>query len=108
MTIEYLHDKLNHPKYTKLISFLKCHFHIWGVANDRIKRYYTDLNCEICLSNLSLPKRGHHIHTTGKHCLESCIVSEKISIIPDGNCLFRALSWWITGDENMHGQIRSE
>ena len=61
-TIDYLHDKLNHPKITKLILFLKCHFHVWGVANDRIKKCYTDLNCEICLSNLSLPKRGHHKH----------------------------------------------
>ena len=55
-----------------------------------------------------IPKGPFKDSTTGKHCLESCIVSEKISIIPDGNCLFRALSWWITGDENMHGQIRSE
>ena len=46
--------------------------------------------------------------TIGRYCLESCIVNEKISIIPDGNCLFRALGWWITGDENMHEQFRSK
>ena len=55
-----------------------------------------------------LAKGSFKNSTTGKHCLESCIVSEKISIIPDGNCLFKALSWWMTGNENMHGQIRSK
>ena len=59
---DWFHDKLQHPKYTELIKSLKYHFHIWGVADDSIKNYYTELNCEICLSNLVLPKRRHHKH----------------------------------------------
>ena len=46
-----------------------------------------------------VPKGQFKDSTTRKYCLESCTVNEKISIIPDGNFLFRALSWWITGDE---------
>ena len=34
------------------------------------------------------------------------MVEEKVSIIPDGNCLFRSLSWWVSGDENNHETVR--
>lgn len=41
---------------------MKSSFHIWGAENDRIKNTYSELNCEICLSNVTLPKRGHYKH----------------------------------------------
>ena len=62
IVIEWYHDKLNHPKLTTLIKSIKSHFHIWGAENDRFKNTYSELNCEICLSNITLPKRGHYKH----------------------------------------------
>ena len=41
---------------------MKSHFHIWGAENDHFKNTYSELNCEICLSNIPLPKRGHYKH----------------------------------------------
>lgn len=62
IAVEWFHDELNHPKYTTLIKSLKYHCHIWGVVSNGIKNLYTELNCEICLSNLTLPKKGHYKH----------------------------------------------
>ncbi|CAI6356312.1 unnamed protein product [Macrosiphum euphorbiae] len=34
--------------------------------------------------------------------------STTIDIIGDGNCFYRALSWWVTGDEDSHTIIKKE
>ena len=38
--------------------------------------------------------------------LKKCIAKNKVTILPDGNCLFRALSWWLTEKEDFHGLVR--
>ena len=40
--------------------------------------------------------------------LRKSIVKCKIPIIPDGNCLFRALSWWLSGNEDIHQLVRQK
>ena len=62
IVIEWYHDKLNHPKVSTLMKSIELQFHIWGVNNDQFKKVYVELGCEICLSNVSLPKRVHHKH----------------------------------------------
>ena len=36
------------------------------------------------------------------------VVKDKVSVIPDGSCLFRALGWWLTGNEDMHLLVRQK
>ena len=40
--------------------------------------------------------------------LRNCIPKKTISIIPDGNCLYRSISWWLTCKEDFHGFIRTK
>ena len=40
--------------------------------------------------------------------LKSCVHKKKISIYPDGNCLYRALSWWVTERKDYHECIRAK
>ena len=47
---------------SKLIKSIKLQFHIWGVNNEYIKKLYAELWCDIFLSNVSFPKKGHHQH----------------------------------------------
>ena len=37
-------------------------FYTWGVNNEYFKKVYAELSCIICLSDASLPKRGHYKH----------------------------------------------
>ena len=62
MVIEWYHNKFNLPKVSKLIKSIKSLFHIWGVNNEYFKNVYAELFCDICLSNVSLPKKEHHKH----------------------------------------------
>ena len=74
IVIKWYHEKLIHPKITTLIKAMKSHFHIWGVENDRFKNTYSELNCEICLSTITLPKPGHYKH------IKSFAVLERVQI----------------------------
>ena len=38
--------------------------------------------------------------------LKKCIAKNKVTILPDGNCIFGALSWWLTEKEDFHGLVR--
>ena len=40
--------------------------------------------------------------------LRNCSPKKKVSIIPDGNCLYRAFSWWLTDTQDFHGLIRNK
>ena len=40
--------------------------------------------------------------------LKKSVVKSKSPIISDGNCLFRALGWWISGDEDTHQLVRQK
>ena len=40
--------------------------------------------------------------------LKDCVPKKKVSIYPDGNCLYRALSWWVTEREDYHECIRAK
>ena len=40
--------------------------------------------------------------------MKNCVVRKKISIIPDGNCFYRALSWWLTEKEEFHLLVRTK
>ena len=40
--------------------------------------------------------------------LKNSISKKKISIIPDGNCLYKAISWWLAGKEDFHVLIRTK
>ena len=51
----------------------------------------------ICIPNTILYKK-----------LENCVAKKKITIIPDANCLYRALSWWLTEREDFHELIREK
>ena len=62
MVIEWYHNKFNLPKVSKLIKSIKSLFHIWGVNNEYFKNVCAELFCDICLSNVSLPKKEHHKH----------------------------------------------
>ena len=40
--------------------------------------------------------------------LKCCVPKKKITIYPDGNCLYRALSWWVTERKDYHEYIRAK
>ena len=60
--VEWYHERLNHPTITTLFKSLKSKFYTWGLEQDRLKKLYLDLQCDICSSNVSLPKRAHSNH----------------------------------------------
>ena len=72
--IEWYHEQLNHPKFTTLCKTLKSQFYIWGLEQDKLKKIYTDLKCDVCCSTVLLPKRPHSSHIK---CLE---IFERIQI----------------------------
>ena len=60
--VKWYHDQLNHPKFTTLSKVMKSNFHIWGLDQTSLKNLYLELQCDICSSNLLLPKRTHSSH----------------------------------------------
>ena len=53
---------MNHPKFTTLSRTLKSHCYIWGLEQTSLKNLYSELQCDICSSNLLLPKPTHFNH----------------------------------------------
>ena len=57
--VKWYHGQLNHPKFTTLSRTLKSHWYIWGLEKNTLKDLYSELQCDICSSNLLLPKPIH-------------------------------------------------
>ena len=72
--VKYYHDQLNHPKLTRLSKALRSQFFIWGLEQACLKNLYLKLECDICASNVSLPKRTHSSH------IKSFEIFERIQI----------------------------
>ena len=74
IVVKYYHDQLNHPKLTTLSKALRSQFFIWGLEQACLKNLYLELECDICASNVSLPKRTHSSH------IKSFEIFERIQI----------------------------
>ena len=72
--VEWYHEQLNHPNFTTLCRKLKSHFYTWGLDHNNLKKIYADLQCDICSSNVLLPKRPHSNH------IKSFEIFERIQI----------------------------
>jgi hypothetical protein len=60
----------------------------------------------ICKTNgMSVMVLNEVFANVGTKCTKTPLVEK---IVGDGNCLFRALSYWVTGDEDSHYTIRSK
>ena len=68
--VKWYHDQLNHPKFTTLSKLMKSNFHIWGLEKTSFKNLYSELQCDICSSNLLLPKRTHSSHIKSSEILD--------------------------------------
>ena len=66
------------------------------------------LKCKILLDFQKLPTFSSVGIIPQKFMLDDCIPEEKISIIIDGNCLFRALAWWLSANEDIHEIVRKK
>ena len=65
------------------------------------------INQDILLLKLDFEHPSEFTKTTYIK-LRNCILKKTISIIPDGNCLYRSISWWLTCKEDFHGFIRTK
>ena len=65
------------------------------------------INQDILLLKLDFEHPSEFTKTTYIK-LRNCIPKKTISIIPDGNCLYRSISWWLTCKEDFHGFIRTK
>ena len=72
--VEWFHEQLNHPNLSTLCRALKSNFYTWGLEQNGLKKMYSDLNCDICSSNILLPKRPHSNH------IKSFDIFERIQI----------------------------
>ena len=70
-------------------------------------RWRQRINQEILCLKIKLEDPTEFSKTTYLK-LNNCIPKKKVSIIPDGNCLYRAISWWLTCVEDSHGLIRTK
>jgi len=80
-----------------------------NVYQNIVSRYYNPV------SYVWQKMQCRYFNLTIKHFLRLSSVpkvlnkpSTTINIIGDSNCFYRALSWWITGDEDSHTIIRKE
>ena len=72
--VEWYHEQLNHPLFSALWRSLKSHFYTWGLEQERVKKIYSDFQCDICSSNILLPKKPHSSH------IKSLEIFERIQI----------------------------
>ena len=65
------------------------------------------LKCKMLLDSQKVSPISSEIIASG-YILDNCIPKEMVSIIADENCLFRALGWWLSANEDTHKIIRNK